>query len=102
VCVFLKHGTCGRPDTQLTPPPQPPPPKADKASGTWRLVWTTEKETLWIIKNAGLFGTKAGEVYQVRAAQGALGCSQGRDRGQAFAEERVGATRAHEKELFRH
>lgn len=30
-----------------------------------QLLWTTEKETLFIIKNAGLFGTKAGEVYQV-------------------------------------
>jgi PAP_fibrillin len=34
-------------------------------SGTWRLVWTTEKETLFILKNAGLFGTNAGEVFQV-------------------------------------
>lgn len=30
-----------------------------------QLLWTTEKETLFIVKNAGLFGTKAGEVYQV-------------------------------------
>lgn len=29
-----------------------------------QLLWTTEKETLFIVKNAGLFGTKAGEVYQ--------------------------------------
>lgn len=36
-------------------------------SATWKLVWTTEKETLFIIKNAGLFGTKAAEVYQVSA-----------------------------------
>jgi hypothetical protein len=35
-------------------------------SATWKLVWTTEKETLFILKNAGWFGTKAGEVYQVR------------------------------------
>lgn len=34
-------------------------------SATWKLLWTTEKETLFIVKNAGLFGTKAGEVYQV-------------------------------------
>lgn len=34
-------------------------------SATWKLLWTTEKETLFIIKNAGLFGTTAGEVYQV-------------------------------------
>lgn len=32
---------------------------------TWRLLWTTEKETLFILKNARLFGTEAGEVYQV-------------------------------------
>lgn len=31
-----------------------------------RLLWTTEKETLWILKNAGLFGTAAGDVYQAR------------------------------------
>ena len=35
-------------------------------SATWRLLWTTERETLFILKNAGLFGTVAGEVYQVR------------------------------------
>ncbi|KAK2974638.1 hypothetical protein RJ640_020520 [Escallonia rubra] len=34
-------------------------------SGTWRLVWTTEKEQLFIIKNAGFFGTRAGDVLQV-------------------------------------
>jgi len=34
-------------------------------SGTWKLVWTTEKETLFILENAGLFGTSAGEVFQV-------------------------------------
>lgn len=41
---------------------------ASKVSGTWKLLWTTEKETLWILKNAGLFGTQGGDVYQVRAA----------------------------------
>jgi hypothetical protein len=34
-------------------------------TGTWRLLWTTEKETLFIIKYAKFFGTQAGEVYQV-------------------------------------
>jgi PAP_fibrillin len=34
-------------------------------SATWRMVWTTEKEQLFIIKNAGLFGTEAGDVLQV-------------------------------------
>ncbi|XP_052194610.1 probable plastid-lipid-associated protein 11, chloroplastic isoform X1 [Diospyros lotus] len=34
-------------------------------SGTWRLLWTTEKEQLYIIKNAGVFGTRAGDVLQV-------------------------------------
>jgi len=32
---------------------------------TWRLLWTTEKEILFILKYAGIFGTQAGEVYQV-------------------------------------
>jgi PAP_fibrillin len=39
--------------------------RAADLSATWRLLWTTEKETLFIIQNAGLFGTQAGEVYQV-------------------------------------
>lgn len=34
-------------------------------SGTWRLMWTTEKEQLFIIKNAFLFGTRTGDVLQV-------------------------------------
>ncbi|KAG0447368.1 hypothetical protein HPP92_028359 [Vanilla planifolia] len=34
-------------------------------SGTWRMLWTTEKEQLFIIKNARLFGTETGDVLQV-------------------------------------
>lgn len=37
-------------------------------NGTWKLLWTTEKEILFIIKEKGLAefcGTTAGEVYQV-------------------------------------
>lgn len=37
-------------------------------NGTWKLLWTTEKEILFIIKDNGLAswcGTTAGEVYQV-------------------------------------
>lgn len=34
-------------------------------SGTWRMLWTTEKEQLFIIKNAYLFGTQTGDVLQV-------------------------------------
>ncbi|KAF2315399.1 hypothetical protein GH714_039112 [Hevea brasiliensis] len=34
-------------------------------SATWRLLWTTEKEQLFIIEKAPLFGTKAGDVLQV-------------------------------------
>lgn len=34
-------------------------------SATWKLLWTTEKETLFIVQNASWFGTEAGEVYQV-------------------------------------
>lgn len=37
----------------------------ESLSGTWRLLWTTEKEQLFIIKNAGFFGTEAGDVLQV-------------------------------------
>lgn len=31
----------------------------------WRMVWTTEKETLFILKNAPAFGSQAGQVFQV-------------------------------------
>ncbi|KAG9452287.1 hypothetical protein H6P81_005191 [Aristolochia fimbriata] len=34
-------------------------------SATWRLLWTTEKEQLFIIKNANFFGTETGDVLQV-------------------------------------
>lgn len=34
-------------------------------SSTWELLWTTEKETLFILKTASWFGTQAGAVYQV-------------------------------------
>lgn len=34
-------------------------------SATWRLLWTTEKEQLFIIEKAYLFGTRAGDVLQV-------------------------------------
>lgn len=49
--------------------PQPTPTThtttVDAASGTWELVWTTEKETLFIVQNAKWLGTRAGGVYQV-------------------------------------
>ncbi|KAJ9171223.1 hypothetical protein P3X46_014615 [Hevea brasiliensis] len=38
---------------------------ANSLSATWRLLWTTEKEQLFIIEKAPLFGTKAGDVLQV-------------------------------------
>ena len=45
-------------------------------SSTWRLLWTTEKETLFILERAGLFGTSAGDVYQVmHEGIQALGCN---------------------------
>ncbi|KAL9175932.1 hypothetical protein ABFS82_02G145300 [Erythranthe guttata] len=34
-------------------------------SSTWRMLWTTEKEQLFIVKNASFFGTSAGDVLQV-------------------------------------
>uniref|UniRef100_A0A7N1A814 Plastid lipid-associated protein/fibrillin conserved domain-containing protein n=2 Tax=Kalanchoe fedtschenkoi TaxID=63787 RepID=A0A7N1A814_KALFE len=37
----------------------------DSLSATWRLLWTTEKEQLFIIEKAGIFGTRAGDVLQV-------------------------------------
>jgi hypothetical protein len=41
--------------------------QASTLSATWKLLWTTEKETLFIVKNAPVFGTKAGGVYQASA-----------------------------------
>lgn len=38
---------------------------SDSLSATWRLLWTTEKEQLFIIEKAPLFGTQAGDVLQV-------------------------------------
>jgi hypothetical protein len=43
--------------------------QASTLSATWKLLWTTEKETLFIVKNAPIFGTKAGGVYQASAVQ---------------------------------
>ncbi|GMI73561.1 FIBRILLIN9 [Hibiscus trionum] len=37
----------------------------DPLSATWRLLWTTEKEQLFIIEKAYLFGTQTGDVLQV-------------------------------------
>lgn len=36
-----------------------------KLSAQWKLVWTTEKESLFILQTAPRFGTEAGDVYQV-------------------------------------
>lgn len=41
--------------------------EASTLTATWKLLWTTEKETLFIVKNAPVFGTKAGGVYQASA-----------------------------------
>ncbi|CAN8231857.1 unnamed protein product [Cochlearia groenlandica] len=37
----------------------------ESLSATWRLMWTTEKEQLFIVEKAGIFGTRAGDVLQV-------------------------------------
>jgi hypothetical protein len=44
--------------------------QANTLSATWKLLWTTEKETLFIMKNAPVFGTKAGGVYQASSLHG--------------------------------
>jgi hypothetical protein len=38
---------------------------ADALSATWRMLWTTEKEQLFIIDKSPLFGTRAGDILQV-------------------------------------
>lgn len=40
---------------------------SNELSATWKLLYTTEKETLFILEKAGAFGTKAGDVFQVGA-----------------------------------
>eukprot|EP01023_Acetabularia_acetabulum_P059404 TRINITY_DN7138_c0_g2_i1.p3 TRINITY_DN7138_c0_g2~~TRINITY_DN7138_c0_g2_i1.p3 ORF type:complete len:194 (+),score=29.76 TRINITY_DN7138_c0_g2_i1:79-660(+) len=37
----------------------------EQINGCWKLLWTTEKETLFILKNAGFFGTEAGDSFQI-------------------------------------
>ncbi|KAG0560527.1 hypothetical protein M758_10G182700 [Ceratodon purpureus] len=37
----------------------------DALSATWRMLWTTEKEQLFIIDKSPLFGTQAGDILQV-------------------------------------
>lgn len=37
----------------------------DRLSGTWRMLWTTEKEQLFIVEKAPIFGTQAGDILQV-------------------------------------
>ncbi|KAI3435994.1 hypothetical protein D9Q98_002051 [Chlorella vulgaris] len=43
----------------------------DRLSATWRLLWTTEKETLFILKRAPWLRTAAGDVFQVIDVEGA-------------------------------
>jgi hypothetical protein len=38
---------------------------AARLSGTWRLLWTTEREQLFIVQNAPTFRTAGGDVLQV-------------------------------------
>lgn len=42
----------------------------DLLSANWELLYTTERETLWILENAHRFGTRAGPVYQVIDVRG--------------------------------
>jgi hypothetical protein len=49
----LKQIQAGRPTT------------GSDLDATWKLLWSSEKETQFIVKNAKLFGTQAGDIYQV-------------------------------------
>lgn len=40
------------------------PPSEAALTACWELAWTSEREVLWLIENAGLFGTETGPVYQ--------------------------------------
>lgn len=37
-----------------------------RLTAAWRMLWTTEKEQLFIVEKASLFGTEAGDILQVR------------------------------------
>ncbi|KAL3693645.1 hypothetical protein R1sor_007296 [Riccia sorocarpa] len=37
----------------------------ESLTAAWRMVWTTEKEQLFIVERANLFGTEAGEILQI-------------------------------------
>jgi hypothetical protein len=43
-------------------------------SATWKLAWTTEKETLWIVQNAKLFGTQGAGISLAVAAVQCTSC----------------------------
>eukprot|EP00897_Mesotaenium_endlicherianum_P008649 jgi/Mesen1/7812/ME000413S07063 len=46
----------------------------ESLSATWKLLWTTEKETLFIFEKAPLFRTQAGDTFQpIDLAAGTLG-----------------------------
>lgn len=44
-----------------------PPVSAKVLTGDWKLLWTTEKETLFILQKVGVLGIAAGDVWQVLA-----------------------------------
>ncbi|CAM6120522.1 unnamed protein product [Calypogeia fissa] len=37
----------------------------ESLSAAWRMLWTTEKEQLFIVEKAHLFGTEAGDILQI-------------------------------------
>lgn len=37
----------------------------ESLSAAWRMLWTTEKEQLFIVEKASVFGTEAGDILQV-------------------------------------
>lgn len=37
----------------------------ESLTAAWRMLWTTEKEQLFIVEKAHIFGTEAGDILQV-------------------------------------
>ncbi|KAL2634140.1 hypothetical protein R1flu_005619 [Riccia fluitans] len=37
----------------------------ESLTAAWRMLWTTEKEQLFIVEKANLFGTEAGDILQI-------------------------------------
>ena len=67
-----KRGVAGPPrpvveaaiDTLLDAAAGAGPPRQSSLAATWELLWTSEREVLFLIENGAVFGTQTGPVFQ--------------------------------------